>query len=153
MLNRLKKMIDGLGTSQASHTLPEEDQRLAAAALLVHATLIDGHLDPAEEEKLHELLQAHYQLSEGEAIELIELAREEESRAVDLYGFTRKLTKTLEPDERLKIIEMLWEIACSDGVLNEFEENLVWRVAELMHVAPRERIRLRQMVKARSGMS
>jgi uncharacterized tellurite resistance protein B-like protein len=44
---------------------------------------------------------------------------------------------------------MLWEIAFSDGVLDDYESNLIWRVAELLHVAPRDRIHLRQQVKAR----
>ncbi len=150
MLAKLKQMIDGFtgeGTGDKQRSI--DDRKLAAASLLVHATLVDGDLHPAEQHKLKELLQSNYQLTETETAELIELATREENRAVDLYGFTRRLTRELKPEERLNIIEMLWEIAYSDGVLHEFEDNLIWRVAELMHVAPRERIRLRQKVSAR----
>lgn len=150
MLNRLKKMIDLFGDDEkSSPTSQSDDHKLVAATLLVHATLVDGSLDPAEQAKLKELLQLHYELSEAEADELITLATHEENKAVDLYGFTRRLSNVLEPEERLNIIEMLWEVAYSDGILHEFEDNLIWRVSELMHVPPRERLRLRQVVKTR----
>lgn len=139
------------GTDEKPQSI--EDHQLAAAALLVHATLIDGKLAGAEQAKLKELLQSHYKLSSEETDELITHASTQEKSAVDLYGFTRRLTRELDPDERLKIVEMLWEIAYSDGVLHEFEDHLISRVSELMHVDPRERIRLRQMVKARLNIT
>ncbi len=153
MLNRLKKMIDSFADSgQGKASMPADDHKLAAASLLVHATLVDGELASVEQIKLQELLEKNYELSPADALELISLAKEEDSKAIDLYGFTRRLTRTLEPDERLQIIEMLWEIAYADGILHEYEQNLIWRVAELMHVETRERVRLRQKVQARLGI-
>ena len=154
MLNKLKQMMQGFaGEAQDANQIAKEDQRLAAAALLVHATLIDGELAPEEQSKLHELLENNYDLSPSETTELIKMAEKEDEDAVDLFRFTRRLNRALEPKERLKIIEMLWEIAFSDGVLHEFESNLIWRVAELMHVSPRDRIFLRQQVKARLNIT
>jgi len=150
MLNRLKKMIDGFaGSDRAKPDVTADDHKLAAASLLVHATLVDGDLANSEQIKLQDLLEKNYELSPAEALELISLAKEEDKKAIDLYGFTRRLARTLELDQRLEIIEMLWEIAYADGVLHEFEQNLIWRVAELMHVETRERVRLRQKVQAR----
>ncbi len=150
MLQRLIKVINNLADPQPeNHKLPQEDYKLAAAALLVHATLVDGKIDDAEKLKLRELLQDHFDLSEQDVGDFIKLAEQEEQNAVDLYGFTRRLTRQLDPEGRLEIVEMLWEIAFSDGVLHEYESHLIWRVAELMHVSTRDRIRLRQLVEAR----
>ncbi len=150
MLDRLKKMIETLTHEDIG---PEgkkvNDTRLAAAALLVHATLVDGEEAEVELAKLKELLQTRYDLSATEAAQLIALARKEENSAVDLYGFTRRLTRDLDREARIEMIEMLWEIAYSDGVVHEFEDNLISRVGELLHVEPRDRIRMRQKVKAR----
>jgi uncharacterized tellurite resistance protein B-like protein len=41
---------------------------------------------------------------------------------------------------------MMWEIIYADGRLNEFEDNLVWRAADLLNVSPRERIEIRRRV-------
>ncbi len=150
MLQRLIKIINNLADPQPEDTLlPQEDYKLAAAALLVHATLVDGNADNSEKLKLRQLLRDHFDLSEQDVGAFIKLAEQEEQNAVDLYGFTRRLTRQLDPEGRLEIVEMLWEIAFSDGVLHEYETHLIWRVAELMHVSTRDRIRLRQLVEAR----
>ena len=151
MLQRLKLMISNLVEPETgSGTLPQDDYKLAGAALLVHATLVDGKADDAEHYKLKQLLREHFDLKDHEVGEFINLAKQEEQKAVDLYGFTRRLTEQLDPEGRMEIIEMLWEIAFADGVLHEYETHLIWRVAELMHVSSRDRIRLRKMVEART---
>ena len=55
-------------------------------------------------------------------------------------------------DGRLQLIEYLWETAYADGVLDEYESNLIWRVAELIGVETRDRVRLRQKVQAKLGL-
>ncbi len=152
MLQRLIEMINNLADPEPeSSALAVEDYKLAAAALLVHATLVDGKVDDNEKFKLRQLLRDHFNLPEQEVDAFIKLAKREEHEAVDLYGFTRRLTKQLDAEGRMEIIEMLWEIAFSDGVLHEYESHLIWRVAELMHVSTPDRIRLRQLVEARQA--
>ncbi len=150
MLQRLKTMIDHIVEPQKdARALPVSDYRLAAAALLVHATLIDGKAENCERDKLRQLLCEHFGLKEQDVDEFIKLAEREESNAIDLYGFTRQLTKELDAEGRMEIIEMLWEIAYSDGVLHDYEQHLIWRVAGLLHVTTRDRVRLRKQVEAR----
>jgi uncharacterized tellurite resistance protein B-like protein len=154
MLARLKKIISSLDGSDQSRTATDfEDHKIAAAALLVNAAMIDGVLAPSEEHKLDILLRERFGLDEQQSRQLLELAWREEEQAVDLYGFTRRIAHVLDEKDRLGIIEMMWEIAFADGVLHEFEENLIWRVAELLHVPSRERIRLRRLVRERSEKS
>ena len=76
-------------------------------------------------------------------------ARAADNEAVDLYQFTSVLMRSLSGEERLKFIELLWEIVYSDGENHELEDNLVWRVAELLGVDGRDRVLLRQAVQAR----
>ena len=125
--------------------LREEELRLAAAALLVHAMAIDGVVATEERRKLKALLQTHFGLGDDEARRLIrEAIVREPGAAVDLHRFTSVLCAQLDQDGRKQIIEMLWEIAMADCVVHEFESNLVWRMAELLGVSSRDRELLRK---------
>ena len=95
------------------------------------------------------LLQRRFDLSPEELKRLFKEAVAEERDAVDLYRFTKVLCRELDQDGRKRIVEMLWEVVMADGVIDEFESNLVWRVAELIGVSTRDRVTLRKMVEAR----
>ena len=105
----------------------EEESRVAAAALLVNASVIDGDVAPEERRKLKALWRERFDLSDDECRRLIRDAEAREREAVDLYGFTSVLSARLDQDGRKRTIEMLWEMAMADGVVHEFESNLVWR--------------------------
>jgi uncharacterized tellurite resistance protein B-like protein len=129
----------------------DDDYRLAAAALLVHAGAIDGEMSQAERDKLRAVLQARFALDAAAADELIEKATAAEQEAVDLYHFTHLLNRTLNEPGRARVIEMMWEIVYADGSRDELEDNLLWRAADLLGVSPRERIELRQRVAGQSA--
>lgn len=150
MWDKLRDFVDRVsGEAPSLETMGEEELRLAAAALLVRASVIDGEVDERELERVETLLQERYELDSGQTRRLIEEAKAREHDAVDLYGFTSVLAGRLDGDGRQNIVEMLWEVVMADGVVHEFESNLVWRVAELLGVPSRERIRLRKKVEAR----
>jgi len=69
---------------------------------------------------------------------------------VDLYSFTSVLCRELDQEGRQRIVEMLWEIVLADGVLHEYEADLVSRGAELLGVSTRDRVRLRKIVENRT---
>ena len=129
---KFKDFVEGVaGDESRAHDLREEELRLAAGGLMVAAGTIDGTFTG---EELRPLLT--------EAV-----LREHES--VDLYRFTSVLCRELDQDGRKRIVEMLWEVAMADGVVHEFESNLVWRTAELLGVSTRDRVMLRKAVEAR----
>ena len=121
----------------------ENDYRLAAAALLIHAAAIDGNVSVAERNMLHALLKQRFGLDDTSTDKLVEVATVAEHEAVDLYHFTSVLNRSLDEDGRLRLIEMMWQIAFADGRVTEFEDNLIWRAADLLGVSSHERIALR----------
>jgi uncharacterized tellurite resistance protein B-like protein len=129
----------------------DDDYRLAAAALLVHAAAIDGEMSQPERDKLRAVLKQRFTLDDAAADELIEKATAAEHEAVDLYHFTHLLNRTLNEPGRAKVIEMMWEIVYADGRRDELEDNLLWRAADLLGVSPRERIELRQRIAGQSA--
>lgn len=144
------ELLEQVSGGQAdAKDLREEELRLASAALLVHAASIDGNFDNDERRTLKTLLQTRYALSDAEVRKLLSAAQAQEQEAVDLYRFTSVLCRELDQDGRKRIVEMLWEVAFADGVVHEFESNLVWRAAELLGVSTRERVELRKAVESR----
>jgi uncharacterized tellurite resistance protein B-like protein len=149
----LTEFFERLTQNEArSENLREEEMRLAAAALLVHAAVIDGEVAAEERRKLKTLLQERFALGDEETRMLMREAEAREQEAVDLYRFTSVLCSGLDQEGRQRIIEMLWEMAMADGVVHEFESNLVWRAAELLGVSTRDRVRLRKIVESRVGL-
>ena len=124
----------------------ENDYRLAAAALLVHAAAIDGEISPSERAKLYSVIKQRFGLDDQATDELIVKATAAEQESVDLYRFTRLLNRLLDEPGRARVIEMMWEIVYADGQRDELEDNLLWRAADLLGVSPHERIELRRRI-------
>ncbi len=154
MLDALKKFFKGLsGEQEQAGQLSEDEERLAVAALMFHIITVDGEIGQQELDKLKCVLQQRYELSEEDTQKLMDRARERDEDSVDLYGFTSVLKRKLEPEQRLKVIEVLWEMGFADGAVHEFEDNTIWRVAELLGVSSRDRMELKQKVAQRQGRS
>ena len=149
MIERLKALLSGGPPPEDSK--PEDGLRLASAALLVEAACMDGHVDEVEEEAIASLLQSQFDLNEQEARELLEAGRDAVSESNQLYGFTRVIKDRFSHDERVRMIEMLWEVAYADGQLHHYESNLVRRVAGLIYVPDRESGEARKRVLQRRG--
>ncbi|MCB1477265.1 MAG: TerB family tellurite resistance protein [Rhodobiaceae bacterium] len=142
-VNALRGFFAGMGgEGEARHDPP--DARLAAAALAVHAIAVDGEVSESEKLTLRRVLKQSYKLDEKEAEALIRQARELDQEAVDLFAFTSRLKRALSIEERRDVVTMLWELVYADGTVHELEDNLVWRVAELLDIPTRDRVILRQ---------
>lgn len=124
----------------------DDDYRLAAAALLVHAAAIDGEMSPSERDTLHAVIKQRFELDDSATDELVDKATAAEHESVDLYHFTSRLNRVVDEPGRARIIEMMWEIVYADGKRDELEDNLLWRAADLLGVSQRERIELRQRI-------
>ena len=111
---------------------------IAAAALLVEAALMDGNFDPVERGKIAQLLARRFEIDAAKAEALIEAAEEQVRRTPQLYGFTRVVKDEFAYEDRVELIEMLWEVAYADGELHDFEASLMRRIAGLIYVSDRD---------------
>jgi uncharacterized tellurite resistance protein B-like protein len=105
-------------------------------------------MSEARRTKLQAVLRARFQLDDLAVSRLIEAADAANRAAIDLYHFTRQLNNAISDEDRRLIIRMMWEVIYADGRVNEFESNIMWRVADLLGVSSRQRIELRQCVAA-----
>jgi uncharacterized tellurite resistance protein B-like protein len=148
-------MLDGLRhfiadvispTAQETRSFDDTGYRLAATALLIHVISLDGEPSEVEKRKLHSLLESRFELDPGTADQLITAATLVEGEAVDLYHFTSVIMRSVDEEGRLRIIEMMWELVFVDGEVSEFEDNVVWRAADLLGVSSRDRIDLKRRI-------
>jgi uncharacterized tellurite resistance protein B-like protein len=147
MLDGLRQFIADIVSPDAQdRAFDETDYRLAATALLVHVVSLDGEPSAIEKRKLHSLIESRFKLDPGTADRLIASAMRVEGEAVDLYHFTSVIMRSVDEEGRLKIVEMMWELVYADGQVSEFEENVVWRAADLLGVSSRDRIDLKHRV-------
>jgi len=148
MLDKLRHFIADVVSPSGSETrtFADGDYRLAATALLIHVISLDGEPSETEKRKLHSLLEYRFDLDPGTASKLIADATLVEGEAVDLYHFTSIIMRSVNEEGRLRIIEMMWELVFADGHVTEFEDNIVWRAADLLGISSRDRINLKHRV-------
>jgi uncharacterized tellurite resistance protein B-like protein len=154
MLDGLRQFIaDVISPHAAARDLDDTGYQLAATALLIHVVSLDGEPSEIERRKLHGLIESRFGLDRGTADHLISSAMLVEGEAVDLYHFTSVIMRSVDEAGRLRIVEMMWELVYADGNVSEFEDNVVWRAADLLGVSSRDRLELKHQVAGRRSVS
>lgn len=119
---------------------------LATAALLFEMLRADQQEHPQERRTLEAALRKCFDLSGAETRELATLADRAAADAVSLYQFTGLINKHFTPQQKVQVVEMLWQVAYADGQLDPYEEALVRKIADLIHVPHRDFIRAKHRV-------
>ncbi|MGI9451882.1 MAG: TerB family tellurite resistance protein [Geminicoccaceae bacterium] len=154
MFARLKRLIGDVAApvdGKTSHSF--EEKQLAAAALMVEAARLDSAFDDVERERIEALLEHHFALAPEEAKDLLVEAQAASDDSVEWQGFTRSIKNGFDHDERIAIIEMLWEVAYADGELHDHEASLIRRITGLLYVPDRESGEARKRVLTRLGLT
>jgi uncharacterized tellurite resistance protein B-like protein len=151
MFEKFLAFLEGMGGGAGGAASPDaNDPRVAAAALLFCVMDADGARLDVEKETLSRELAGYFG-DEGQALQEVLAAGEEaEGGAVDLYQFTSVLLRELDGPRRLDFVEAVWEVVYADNELHELEDNLVWRMCELLGVSSRDRVLLKKKVAART---
>lgn len=148
MLGLLKSLLGQSGGADPSAA----PLRLAVATLMVEAATLDGSFDVAERHRLLDLLAKRFELAPDQAELLLAEAQTAQDRAVALEGMTRTIKNALDHDQRVEVLEMLWEVVYADGQLHDYEANLLRRLAGLVYVSDQEAGAARKRALARLGL-
>ena len=154
MINRIKALVLGSGASGAGIGGDGGDEtQVAAVALLVEAAVMDGDFDDDERQTIARILGRQFDLEAAGVEDLIRAGEQAVERSNQLYAFTSVVKKDFDFEQRIGMIEMLWEVAYADGVLHDFEASLVRRVSGLIHVPDRDSGMARKRVLKRLGLN
>jgi uncharacterized tellurite resistance protein B-like protein len=145
MIEQLKRIF-GAEPETVGALATREPIELATAALLVEMSRSDFSESSAEKDAVRHLLQRRFALDDAALDRLIEEASRRADKAVSLHEFTHRLNRELPEADKLAIIEMLWCVSHADGHIDKHEEYLIQRIAGLLHVSDRDRIRLKLRV-------
>ncbi len=130
-------------------TLPAEDARLALSALLVRIARADGDYATEEVHRIDRILMARYGLSPHGVIALRKEAEVLESEAPDTVRFTRAIKDAVPYEERVSVIEALWQVALADGSRDGAEDALVRMVSSMLGISDQDSAMARQRMQAR----
>lgn len=150
MTNRIKAFFKNLKKPEPGQKAAHfSDKDLAAAALLVEAAHMDGTLGISERDTIYGLLTERFALKTEEADDLFNKALTKQGEATHLMRFTRTIKDHYSESERIELIEMLWQVAFADGVIHDYEDNLIRRIAGLIYVSDRDRGDAKKRVRER----
>ncbi len=130
-----------------------EEEQVAAASLLVEAGLCDGNFSEEDRDQIRGILERRFELRPAVAGRLLEEAEAKARAAVEWHGFTRVVKEAYDHDERVHLIELLWEVALADDQLHDYEASLIRRLCGLLYVSGRESAEARNRAKARLGIA
>ena len=127
-------------TGPSHETQGVHDVRIATCALFMEMASIDEEFTDSERERILSILRGHFGLSDDHAAELMSLAKKELEQSIDLWQFTNLINQNYTEEEKIRIIEMVWEIVYTDGTLNEHEDYLVHKLAGLLRLSHKQLI-------------
>jgi uncharacterized tellurite resistance protein B-like protein len=128
----ISKYLPGAGHGPADAT--EVGTNLAVAALLVEVLRADYDVGPAERQQAMSSVATLLQLEPAATQALVEEAERQIDRSHDLYQFTSQINRSYSEAEKVRLLEALWRVADADSAIHKYEEHLIRRVADLLHV-------------------
>ena len=115
----------------------EIGSNLAVAALLLEVLLADYDVAPAERQQVMVSVSALLGIGAEASQALVEEAERHIDQSHDLYQFTSQVNRTFSDEEKVALLEALWRVAQADAIVHKYEEHLIRRVADLIHVSHR----------------
>jgi uncharacterized tellurite resistance protein B-like protein len=149
MIDLVKKLLSKSTHNDTSHQRRQRphDIRIATCALLLEMSHIDGEFNASEREIIIAILKRNFDLSDEHAMTLLEASNEELKGSIDLWQFTNLINQNYSIEEKIRVVEMVWEIVYADGKLNKHEDYLVHKLATLLRLTHKQLIEAKLKVK------
>ena len=153
MIVKIRKFFEQyiIVTESISEEQLEHQLQLACAALMIEVLYADYSVAQGELETLRKTLQDNFDLNQDEAQNLIQLAREERAEATDYYQFTSLINEFYTQQQKRELVTRLWQMAYADHTVHKFEEHLVRKLADLLHVPHSAFIKSKHAASAKPG--
>ena len=156
MIDQIKFLIFGNKDEEKNSVITDGNRdnelAIAAIALLIEAAVMDGDFDDQERRVIANLISGHFGLGSDETQALIDTGEKAAEQSNLLFAFASVIKQGFEVEDRIEMIEMLWDVAYADGEVHDYEANLVRRVAGLIHVSDRESGQARKRAMNRQNM-
>lgn len=138
MIGAIKQFFDQRIAVDADNASADQRLQVATAAMLIEMMRADFDVSPKELDIVANAIQTTFGFSSGETREIIRLAEEEAKQATDYFQFTSLINKRFTPEEKIRVIELMWQVAYADGRIDKYEDHLVRKIAGLLHVSHKD---------------
>ncbi len=98
------------------------------------------------------MVGVRFNLNETETRELLELAHKERAASSDLYQFARLVKESFPQARRLAIVQLLWEVVYSDGILEAHEDALMHKLGTLLGIRHEDLMAVKVSVRKKMGL-
>ena len=110
--------------------------KLIALCLAFEVANADNDIDVQEKDLMLKKIKESIDVSILTEKEIFDVIKEESEKKVSFYDIIYDINKNLDKDEKIDILKMLWEIAYADQVLDDDEERIIRRSAEMLGIKP-----------------
>ncbi len=146
MMLRIKQFFEQHLQPASSGDDTEQRLKLATTALLIEMMRADLNVSDQEKNQLRKILGTHFKFEETEIDRILEQAGQENHAATDYYQFTSLINEHYSQEQKVQLVEQLWQLAYADSHVDKFEEHLVRTLADLLHVPHRSFIQSKHRV-------
>ena len=151
MLKKIKEHISNLSNEPLEMADQEQkDTEIinnACAALLIETALADKVFNEEEMISMKQTLNKVYKVDEQDIEELINESKKKVSESTSLYEYTRLINDLCNYEDKIRLISNLWSIAFADQHLDKYEEYLIRKISDLLHVSHKDFIQQKLLVK------
>lgn len=148
LFDQVVEAIKPGGDAQQSAEERDHGLRMATAVLMVDVASADHVFEDEEHDKVLRLIERHFRLDPEEAAGILNAASEQAEDLVSLHEFTQHLHNSLDQKEKARVVSLLWQVAYADGDLDKFEDSLVLKISDLLHVDRARVMRLKHDARA-----
>ena len=151
MLKKIKEHISNLSNEPIEMADQEQkDTEIinnACAALLIETALADKVFNEEEMNSMKQTLNKVYKVDEKDIEELIYESKKKVSESTSLYEYTRLINDLCDYEDKIRLISNLWSIAFADQHLDKYEEYLIRKISDLLHVSHKDFIQQKLLAK------
>jgi uncharacterized tellurite resistance protein B-like protein len=140
MLKRIASMLTGKGDSRNARESGGERIAIAACVLLLEMAHADDFFSPSERGKVREILANNLNFPPDEIEGILAIAERERDDSADLWKYTNLINENFSASEKLRLVDMIWEVAYADGKLDQYEDYLIHKLANLLHIGHQDLI-------------
>ena len=135
MFSNLKSAIQKITSKEKKEEEYKGEDIQAVIILLLEACQIDGETDEVEIAYINKLLINKFNFTESESKENINQAISNSEERVEIFSQIKIILNEMDHKERIDVIEMMWGVILSDGVVDDFEANLMRRMNGLLYIS------------------
>jgi len=135
MFQNLKNIFEKVKQDKNSQVEIIEEEIYAVLSLLIEACKVDGIVSDDEIEKITGLLINKFHLEPNKAKNAVNFVLEKANEKVEIFSDIKVILDTMDHEERVKVVEMLWGVVLADGTVDDYEANLMRKISSLLHVS------------------